>query len=222
MNTDPLLGMNTGTAGYFKILNVPVGRHSVKVSFMGIKTVVIPELLVSSGKETVITVELEEAVVNQKEIEVKASVDKDKPIDRMALVGARSFNTDEIRRYAGGVDDPMRAVSNLAGVVSNAGDNSTRSPSGVIRRKDCSGLWKGLIYRTRIISHTWAHQVEGLQSLAARCFPIPIFILQPSLHNIVMPFQAFSICISGMGIMKNTKMLFNSAYRVLTCHRKVH
>ena len=138
MNTDPLLGMNTGTAGYFKILNVPVGRHSVKVSFMGYKTVVIPELLVSSGKETVITVELEEAVVNQKEIEVKASVDKDKPIDRMALVGARSFNTDEIRRYAGGVDDPMRAVSNLAGVVSNAGDNSNEitirgnSPKGLL------------------------------------------------------------------------------------------
>jgi len=138
LNSEPLLGMNTGTDGYFKILNVPVGRHSVKVSFMGYKTVVIPEMLVSSGKETVITVELEEAVVNQKEIEVKASVDKDKPIDRMALVGARSFNTDEIRRYAGGVDDPMRAVSNLAGVVSNAGDNSNEitirgnSPKGLL------------------------------------------------------------------------------------------
>jgi hypothetical protein len=138
LNSDPLLGMTTDKDGSFKILNVPVGRHSIKVSFIGYKTAVIPEILVSSGKETVITVELEEVVVTEKEIEVKASVDKDKPIDRMALVGARSFNTDESRRYAGGVDDPMRAVSNLAGVVSNAGDNSNEitirgnSPKGLL------------------------------------------------------------------------------------------
>ena len=138
LNSDPLLGMITGTDGSFKIRNVPVGRHSVKVSFVGYKTAVIPELLVSSGKETVITVELEEVVVTEKEIEIKASVDKDKPVDRMALVGARSFNTDESRRYAGGIDDPMRAVSNFAGVVSNAGDNSNEimirgnSPKGLL------------------------------------------------------------------------------------------
>lgn len=138
LNSDPLLGITTGKDGSFKILTVPVGRHSLKVSFVGYKTIVIPELLVSSGKETVITIDLEETIVNQKEIEVKASVDKDKPIDRMALVGARSFNTDESRRYAGGVDDPMRAVSNLAGVVSNAGDNSNEitirgnSPKGLL------------------------------------------------------------------------------------------
>lgn len=138
LNSDPLLGAITGTDGSFKIMNVPVGRHSVKVSFIGYKTALIPELLVSSGKETIITVGLEETMVTQKEIEVKASVDKNKPIDRMTLVGARSFNTDESRRYAGGVDDPMRVVSNFAGVVSNAGDNSNEitirgnSPKGLL------------------------------------------------------------------------------------------
>ena len=138
LNSNPLLGITTGTDGVFRIRDVPVGRHSVKVTFVGYKTVVIPEILVSSGKETVITVELEEVAVTEKEFEVKASVDKDKPIDRMALVGARSFNTDESRRYAGSVDDPMRAVSNLAGVVSNAGDNSNQimirgnSPKGLL------------------------------------------------------------------------------------------
>ena len=138
LNSNPLLGITTGIDGAFRIRDVPVGRHSVKVTFVGYKTVVIPEILVSSGKEMVITVELEEVAVTEKEFEVKASVDKDKPIDRMALVGARSFNTDESRRYAGSVDDPMRAVSNLAGVVSNAGDNSNQimirgnSPKGLL------------------------------------------------------------------------------------------
>ncbi|MGA3012515.1 MAG: TonB-dependent receptor [Bacteroidales bacterium] len=140
LNSEPILGVTTAHDGTFKIQNVPVGRHSLKVSFVGYRTTVIPEILVSSGKETVITVELEEVVVNEKEVEIKASVDKDKPVDRMALVGARSFNTDESRRYAGSVDDPMRAVSNLAGVVSNAGDNSNEimirgnSPKGLLWR----------------------------------------------------------------------------------------
>ena len=137
LNTDPFLGMTTTQDGSFKILKVPVGRHSVKVSFVGYRTAIIPEILVSSGKETVITVELEEMVLIAKEVKVKASVDKDKPINSMALVGARSFNIDESRRYAGSVDDPLRAVSNLAGVVSNAGDNSNEimirgnSPKGL-------------------------------------------------------------------------------------------
>lgn len=140
LNSDPVLGMNTRQDGSFKIPEVPVGRHSVKVSYVGHRTVVIPELLVSSGKETVLTVELEEIVVSAKEVEVKASVDKDKPINPMALVGARSFNMEESRRYAGSVDDPLRAVSNFAGVVANAGDNSNEimirgnSPKGLLWR----------------------------------------------------------------------------------------
>jgi hypothetical protein len=140
MNSMPVLGINTSQDGSFRIQNVPVGRHSLKVSFVGYRTTVIPEIMVSSGKETVLIVELEEVVVLEKEVEIKASVDKDKPIDRMALVGARSFNTDESQRYAGSLDDPMRAVSNLAGVVSNAGDNSNEimirgnSPKGLLWR----------------------------------------------------------------------------------------
>src|ERR1039457_356936 len=140
LNTDPVLGVNTMQDGSFRILKVPVGRHSVKVSFVGYKTVVIPELLVSSGKETVLTFELEETVFSAKEVEVKAGIDKDKPINPMALVGARSFTMEEIRRYAGSVDDPMRAVSNFAGVAANAGDNSNQvmirgnSPKGLLWR----------------------------------------------------------------------------------------
>jgi hypothetical protein len=140
LNTDPVLGATTRPDGSFKVFQVPVGRHSVKVSFIGYRTVIIPELLVSSGKETVITIELEELAVNATEVEVKASIDKHKPLNRMALVGARSFTMEESRRYAGSVDDPLRAVSNFAGVVANAGDNSNQimirgnSPKGLLWR----------------------------------------------------------------------------------------
>jgi len=136
--SDPLLGAVTNTDGTFRIENVPVGRHSLQASFMGYKTAIIPEILISSGKETVLTIELEEIPITEKEVEVKASIDKDKALNSMAIVSARSFNVEESRRYAGSLDDPMRAVSNFAGVASNAGVNSNEimvrgnSPKGLL------------------------------------------------------------------------------------------
>ncbi|MCX6245223.1 MAG: TonB-dependent receptor [Bacteroidetes bacterium] len=140
LNTDPLLGATTDVKGVFKIEKVKVGRHSIKVSYVGYKTVVIPEIMVSSGKETVLTIDLEEMAVTAGEVEIKAGVSKDKTINPMAMVSSRSFNVDETRRYAGSVDDPMRAVSNFAGVVSNPGVSSNQimirgnSPKGLLWR----------------------------------------------------------------------------------------
>jgi len=139
-HTDPVIGAVTSADGSFRIEKVPVGRHSLQASFIGYKTAIIPEILISSGKETVLTIELEEIPITEKEVEVKASTDKDKAINPMAMVSARSFNVEESRRYAGAMDDPMRAVSNFAGVASNAGVNSNQimirgnSPKGLLWR----------------------------------------------------------------------------------------
>jgi len=140
LNTEPVIGAVTVADGTFRIEKVPVGRHSLQASFMGYKTVIIPEILVSSGKQTILTIELEDIPITEKEVEVKAGIDKDKAINPMAMVSARSFNVEESRRYAGSLDDPMRAVSNFAGVVSNAGVNSNEimirgnSPKGLLWR----------------------------------------------------------------------------------------
>ncbi len=140
MNTDPLFGATTGNDGVFKIEKVGVRRHTLKVSYVGYKTAFLPELLVTSGKETVLTIELEEIVVSAGEVEIRADVAKDKTINPMAMVSSRSFNVEETRRYAGSLDDPMRAVSNFAGVVANPGVNSNQimirgnSPKGLLWR----------------------------------------------------------------------------------------
>jgi hypothetical protein len=142
LNSNPLIGTTTDINGSFSIENVPVGRTSIQVSYMGYKPVVRPEILVSSGKQTVISVELEEDVIQAKEVEIKASVDKDKPINSMAMISARSFSVEESRRYAGSADDPMRAVSNFAGIASSPDVNSNEivirgnSPKGMLWRVD--------------------------------------------------------------------------------------
>ena len=142
LNSVPLTGTTTDANGKFVLENVAVGRHSFQVSYLGYKPVIRPEILVNSGKEVNLLVELEEEALQAKEVEIKATVNKDKPINSMAMVSARSFSVEESRRYAGSADDPMRAVSNFAGVASSSDVNSNEivirgnSPKGLLWRVD--------------------------------------------------------------------------------------
>jgi hypothetical protein len=140
--SDPLIGATTDANGNFTIEKVPVGRLSVRVSYMGYKPVIRPEVMVSSGKEVFLAIELEEDAVEAGEVEIKAAIDKDKPINSMAMISARSFSVEESRRYAGSADDPMRAASGFAGVAASSDVNSNEivirgnSPKGLLWRVD--------------------------------------------------------------------------------------
>jgi len=142
VNSNPFLGTTSNPDGTFVIPNVPVGRQTIQVTYVGYKTVILPEILVSSGKEIVLNIELDEMAITAGEVEIKANMDKDKALNTMAMVSARSFSVEESRRYAGSADDPMRAVSNFAGVAGSADVNSNQivirgnSPKGLLWRVD--------------------------------------------------------------------------------------
>ena len=142
MDSNPLIGTTTDLDGNFTLEKVPVGRHSFKVSYIGFKPSVKPEILVSSGKEVNLTFNLEEDAIQAGEVEIRAKVDKDKPINTMAMVSARSLTVEESRRYAGSADDPLRAVSGFAGVATGGDVASNEiivrgnSPKGLLWRID--------------------------------------------------------------------------------------
>ena len=50
LNTEPLLGTITDSNGYFSIEKIPVGRHTIKISYLRYKDLIFPEILVGSGK----------------------------------------------------------------------------------------------------------------------------------------------------------------------------
>ena len=134
-----VMGAATDADGNFRILKVPVGRHSIKVMYMGYKSRIIPEILVGSAKEIVLMIELEEDVIKGQEIVVTPKVEKNKPINTMTAVSARSFSVEETQRYAGGFDDPARLASSFAGVTyGNAQDNAIiirgNAPKGLLWR----------------------------------------------------------------------------------------
>jgi hypothetical protein len=105
--------------GKFRFENIPLGRQYLRITFLGYKDATIP-LVVTSGKEVVLDIELEQSVVQSKEITITAERQKDKPNNDMALVSARSFTVEEATRFAGALNDPSRMAANYAGVTSTS------------------------------------------------------------------------------------------------------
>ncbi|MFH0892878.1 MAG: TonB-dependent receptor [Bacteroidota bacterium] len=141
VQSQPLIGITTDSVGKFRLSKVPVGRHTLKISFIGYEDLVLPELMVGSGKEIVLNIELKESVKTFKEIKITANSEREKPLNSMSTVSARSFNTEETGRYAACINDPSRMAQSFAGVSGN-GDQSNEiiirgnSPRGMLWRME--------------------------------------------------------------------------------------
>lgn len=135
-NSQPVIGTTTDEAGNFSITNLPLGRVSLEISYIGYESRVIPELLITSAKEVVLSIALKEAATELEGVEVVAGIHKEKALNAMATVSARTFSVEETQRYAGGLSDPARLASAFAGVsTGNLQDNSIvvrgNAPQGV-------------------------------------------------------------------------------------------
>ena len=109
--------------GNFIIKNVPVGRHSVRATYIGYEPVLLKEQLVSSSKELVLNLRMQENVSELSEVVIKPRVNKQMALNDMAQVGARMFSVEEATRYAGGMADPARTASMFAGVATGGATN---------------------------------------------------------------------------------------------------
>jgi len=138
VGSDPVIGSVSDLNGKFHLENITPGRYDVRISYIGYEPYVIREVLVGTGKETVLNVGLRESVSTLGEVEIKASHDKKEPLNAMAIVSARQINMEEARRFAGGFDDPAHLVSSFAGVADNMNSNGI-----VIRGNAPKGLqWR--------------------------------------------------------------------------------
>ena len=109
--------------GNFEIKNVPVGRHSVRASYIGYEPVLLKEQLISAGKELVLNLRMRESISELGEVVINPRVNKQQPLNEMAEVGARMFSVEEATRYAGGMADPARTASMFAGVATGGATN---------------------------------------------------------------------------------------------------
>jgi hypothetical protein len=135
----PIVGTVSNPDGTFRIEGVETGRHSLCVSYIGYKPVCIENLNLTSGKEIVLTIEIEEEVKSIDEVVVKARASKSDPLNTMSTVSSRTFSVEETERYAGARNDVARMALNFAGVA--AGNDATNeiiirgnSPNGLLWR----------------------------------------------------------------------------------------
>ncbi|MDW7690549.1 TonB-dependent receptor [Flammeovirgaceae bacterium SG7u.111] len=140
VGSDPLIGAATDPNGYFTLKNVPIGRQELKISAIGYEEMIVPNILVLSGKEAQVNLQLVESITELSEVVVTAN---DGGIDDLnndlAVVSARSFDMEQTARFAGARNDPARMATNFAGV---SGANDARndiiirgnSPNGVLWR----------------------------------------------------------------------------------------
>ena len=139
LNTMPAIGAVTDAEGWFKLENVALGRVSIDISYIGYRNVTLNNLFLISGKEMILAVELEEEVQHVGEVVVKASPQKNRPNNEMAVISARSFTIEETEKYAGSRGDVARMASGYAGVsFSNDSRNDIvirgNSPAGLLWR----------------------------------------------------------------------------------------
>lgn len=139
VGSNPLIGATTDLDGRFRISGVPVGRITLKISFIGYDDRTIPSLLLGSAKEEIIDVALAESVNKLEEIVVSGNAQKGEVLNEMAISSAHTFSVEETSRYAGSFDDPARMVTAFAGVNGDAEGNND-----IIVRGNSS---KGILWR---------------------------------------------------------------------------
>lgn len=139
LGAQPIVAVTADVNGKFEIKDVPVGRQSIEVRFMGYNNLVVQNLLLEMGKETNITIRLIEKAFEMDAVVVTADKKKAATQNEMVMVSGRTFSKEETERFAGSLGDPARMVANYAGVVAGGDARNDivirgNSPTGLLWR----------------------------------------------------------------------------------------
>ncbi|MFY0690197.1 MAG: carboxypeptidase-like regulatory domain-containing protein [Cyclobacteriaceae bacterium] len=117
VGSDPIIGTITDIDGTFRLENVPTGRITLAMSYIGYDPVSIPNIVVNSGKEVVLQLSMQESAVKMDELIITANQNPGDAINEMSIISTKSISPEETNRYAGGWNDPSKIMSNFAGVT---------------------------------------------------------------------------------------------------------
>lgn len=129
----------TDDNGSYLISEVPVGRHLVKATYEGYEDLVVPNVLVQSGRQSLVDMQLTEKITVLETIVMESGTDKTKPLNDMSTNSVRMFSIEETNRYASSRNDPARMVANYAGV---SGSNDSRNDIIIRGNSPLGVLWK--------------------------------------------------------------------------------
>lgn len=129
----------TDEFGHFKIEKLLPGRVNVKCSMIGYDDVNMPEVLLSTGKQTNLQIAIQEKVTTMNEVVITSGQDRSRAKNEFSAVSSFSFSVDDAKRYAATLNDPARMAQTFAGVISS----NDESNQIVVRGNSPKGmLWK--------------------------------------------------------------------------------
>ena len=113
----PTLGASTDGSGNFTITGIPVGSYSLKATIVGYETLILTNIVVSTGRSTKVAIKLYEQAVSVSGVTVQATYFTRS--NDIAPLSVNSYDRAEVKRQPGSVQDVQRVVQNLPGVASS-------------------------------------------------------------------------------------------------------
>jgi hypothetical protein len=110
-------GAVTDSAGNFIIKGIPVGTYSLKATIIGYETVVLTNIVVSTGRSTKAFIKLNEQAVEVSGVTVNANYFSRNA--QLAPLSVNNYDRAEVKRQPGSLMDVQRVVQNLPGVASS-------------------------------------------------------------------------------------------------------
>ena len=121
------LGGSTDSNGNFRILNIPVKTYNLEVSAKGFKSNMVYNIIVNSGNENVLTIELDQETKALKEFVVKSNKRSVVAASLETPLSVQRLTSEEIKSNPGGSFDISKVVQTLPGVGGGQGGGTFRN-----------------------------------------------------------------------------------------------
>jgi len=112
--TVPVKGTTTDEKGKYRLEDVPVGRYNLEATYLGYELLIVPAILVESGKELILNLSLYEQVESLGEVLVRSNRKQGQAISPVSL---QTITVEEVLRYPATFNDPARLAASYPGVV---------------------------------------------------------------------------------------------------------
>lgn len=90
IGSNPVIGSSTDEKGNFRLNNVPIGRHSLKFTYISYKEIVLSDIVANTGKEVILEVKMQESVTDLSEVVIVGKRSGD-ALNEMATVSSRNL-----------------------------------------------------------------------------------------------------------------------------------
>ena len=111
--------LQTDSNGYFKFESLTVGKYDILFDHPQYFPEVKVDVLLTSSRPQIIEMALQKRFELLEEITIVPELNRTKVLNDMSTQSAISIDAKTARKIAGGLDDPIRAAANFAGINSN-------------------------------------------------------------------------------------------------------